>query len=114
MGSRHATGREVETVIRVGKAAIEQALRLVSVGLGQYCWLQSELHERNVAHDDEFQTRFNGFYRVRRNADWRSQFYALLEREKSAKRPFPVVLRALSKATGRVEASFASKLVATA
>jgi hypothetical protein len=50
---------------------------------------------------------------VRRGSAWRSAFFALLQQERSSRRPFAEVLRALHAATGRVEASFASKLAAT-
>jgi hypothetical protein len=59
----------VETnVIQLDEAAIEQALPLVSVGPEKYCRLQSVLATTDVAHDRAFQTRFNGFYRVRRTS----------------------------------------------
>jgi hypothetical protein len=63
-----------------------------------------------------FQRRFNGYYGVRRNAAWRAVFYGIFEAMKSAPQDrrarFQQVLGALHEATGRVEASFASKLVA--
>src|SRR5262245_59963745 len=67
----------------------------------------------DVAHDRGYQTAFNAFYPVRRGAAWRSAFFALLQQEKSRRQPFAKVLGALHAATGRVEASFASKLAAT-
>jgi len=94
-------------------AQIELALPRVSVGLVKYGWLQKELRLRDVSCDAEYQKRFNGFYRVRRNSDWRGAFFQILEGAKSAPISFGEVLRALHAATGRVEASFASKLVAT-
>lgn len=51
--------------------------------------------------------------RVRRNAAWRSTYYDLLARAKAEPLDFEVALRALHDATYRIEASFASKLVAT-
>ncbi|MDR7117383.1 hypothetical protein [Caulobacter sp. BE254] len=65
----------------------------------------------------EFQRRFNGFYGVRRNADWRGQFYDLFEAARTSEQThqvlFETVLLDLYAKTGRVEASFVSKLVAT-
>jgi hypothetical protein len=62
-------------------------------------------------------TRFNGFYGVRRNAAWRAEFYGHFEAMKqapgTAEARFGACLRALHTATGRVEASFVSKAVAT-
>lgn len=57
--------------------------------------------------------RFNAFYRVRRNSAWQATFYNLLQQSKAERQSFADVLRALHAATGRAEASFASKLVAS-
>jgi hypothetical protein len=100
-------------VIQLDEAAIEKALPFAAAGLNKYCWLQAALATTDVAHNREFQTRFNGFYRVRRNPAWQSAFYGLLEQNKSKPQSFAAVLRALHNATGRAEASFASKLVAS-
>lgn len=91
-----------------------KALPLVAVGLAKYRWLQAEAPRRDVSADPEFQKRFGGFYRVRRNAEWRAAYFRLLEDAKSSPMSFADTLRALHRATDRVEASFASKLVATA
>jgi hypothetical protein len=99
--------------MQLDEAIIDRALPLVSVGLEKYCRLQADLPMTDVSRDREFQSRFNGFYRVRRNADWQSAFYAILQEQKAAPQPFADVLRALYNATGRVEGSFASKLVAS-
>lgn len=64
-----------------------------------------------------FRTRFNGYYGVRRNASWRETFYRSFESMKSGPCDhvalFEDCLRDIWRATGRVEASFASKAVAT-
>ncbi len=61
--------------------------------------------------------RFNAYYGVRRNAAWRSQFYDRFEAAKvsvlSIEDLFEETLLGIYTDTGRVEASFASKLVAT-
>jgi hypothetical protein len=102
-------------VIRLDKPAIDHALPLVAVGLGKYCRLQAVLATKgvDVSRDRGFQTAFNGFYRVRRGAEWQFAFYSLLEQQRSAPTSFAGVLRALYNATGSIEASFASKLVAS-
>lgn len=76
-------------------------------------WLQNELLVRDISNDTEYRKRFGGFYRVRRNVQWRDAFFQILERGKSAPMSFGEALRALHAETGKVEASFASKLVAT-
>ena len=100
-------------MIRLDAEAIDKALQRAAKGLDKYSWLQTALPRTDVAHDREFQTAFNGFYRVRRDSEWQSAFYGLLERNKAERQSFAEVLRELHAATGRVEASFASKLVAT-
>ncbi len=100
-------------MIQLDEAAIEKALPLAAAGLKTNCWLQAALAEADVAHHREFQTRFNAFYRVRRNPAWQSAFYGLLQENKSKRQSFADVLRALHAVTGRAEASFASKLVAS-
>ena len=62
----------------------KRALPLVSVGLEKYCQIQADLAKTDVSRDRGFQTRFNSFYRVRRNADWQYGFYTLLEQQKAA------------------------------
>lgn len=61
--------------------------------------------------------KFNAYYGVRRNAAWRSTFYARFEAAKGStvgsRELFAEVVGDIFDTTGRVEASFASKLVAT-
>lgn len=61
--------------------------------------------------------RFNAYYGVRRNAAWRTAFYERFEAAKHSPDTgidlFAASVRDLAARTGRVEASFVSKLVAT-
>ena len=100
-------------MIQLSHARVNRALLKVRPGLAKYCWLQAELRQRDVSNNAEFQRRFNGFYVVRRNREWRQMFFRLLERRKAGAVSFGSTLRTLHEKTGRVEASFASKLVAT-
>jgi hypothetical protein len=60
--------------------------------------------------------RFNAYYGVRRNAAWRARFYARFQAAKASSLTshalFAEVLTGIQADTARVEASFASKLVA--
>ena len=67
------------THIELDREGIDQALPRVLAGLQKYGWLQTELRRRDVSRDREYQKRFNGFYRVRRNAQWQQAFYTMLE-----------------------------------
>lgn len=83
--------------------------------LGVYIFLLENL-DRAAAPDitAEYQKRFNYFYQVRRNAEWREKFYNLFFRHsRENKADFGDVLNSLFKLTGKVEASFSSKFVAT-
>src|SRR5262245_53339545 len=92
---------------------IDSALPRIAPGLQKYCWLQEQLLKRDVSSDPEYQRRFVGFYRVRRELAWRESFFELLESRKTQGLQFSEGLRRLADATGRIEASFASKLVAS-
>jgi len=99
--------------IELTKSAVDRALPRLRDALNQYLWLQAELRHRNVCLSREYQKAFNRFYRVRRGTEWQQVFYRVLEGAKSKPLSLPMVLRRLHAALGMVEASFASKLVAT-
>lgn len=92
---------------------IDRALERAARGVEQYCWIMQQVRAVDVRIDPTFQRRFNAFYRVRKGEAWRRIFYALLERAKSEPLTFSEALVALEQELGRVEVSFASKLVAT-
>ncbi len=87
--------------------------------LAVYGDLRKNLHRAHKISD--YERKFNYFYQVRRNARWRKKFYAIFyaqaSRGKGGKRAkrtdFGEILTLLLKATGQVEASFASKMAAT-
>ncbi len=97
----------------LSEAAIDRALAQAAPGLAKYLWLQANLRGRDIRTDAEFQRRFNGFYKVRRNEEWRRIYFDLMESAKPHGMHFADALAALQRATGRLEASFASKLVAS-
>ena len=83
------------------------------MGLKKYQWLQAQRDACDVRSNSEYRKRFNGFYRVRRGPGLAGHFYGLLEAKKGQTVPFTEVLEDLHRTTGRYEASFASKLLAT-
>ena len=93
-------------------AAIQQRLAL-GFGLDRYAAIMRRFPNVDVSKDRDCQRLFNGFYRVRRNETWRDAFYALFQRVRDARPTFEDILTALYDKTGRVEASFASKMLAT-
>jgi hypothetical protein len=94
-------------------ARVAATLPRIGTSIDTYCSLQRELHTRDVSADPDYQRRFTGYYRVRRNRAWRQAYFTLLQTHKVHGLPFEAALSAIAQATGRVEASFASKLVAT-
>jgi hypothetical protein len=102
-----------KSMVELTTEQIDCALLRVEDGLRQYMSLQEDLHKVDVSKDRQFQKRFNHFYRVRRGAEWQSQFYKLLQENKTHTTEFSEVLKAIKKYTGRYEASFSSKLVAS-
>jgi hypothetical protein len=100
-------------MICIEKEQIEEIISKIKKPLEQYLWIQKEIFKRDVSTDREFQKKFNGFYRVRRNSDWQKDFYQLMELNKNKNVIFGDVLDDMYKRTERMEASFVSKLVAT-
>ncbi len=82
-------------------------------GIEKYAEIMRDFPNVNVESDKNFQKKFNGFYRVRRNEAWQKVYYAILERGKKQSLSFEEVLREIYNETGRVESSFASKLIHT-
>jgi hypothetical protein len=95
------------------KEAIQKSLGSLERGLRSYVWLQRNLRLCDVRTNEHFQKRFDAFYRVRRDRGWRSDYFALMEASKVNGIDFPSALKEIHRLTGRIEASFASKLVAT-
>lgn len=64
---------------------------------------------------DGFQKLFNGYYRIRRNEEWRKEYYNYFESIKNnTDIDFNTIIDELYQRTnGNVEASFASKMLAT-
>ena len=101
--------------ITLDRKKIDEALPKVAPGLAKYLRIMAFVAKDPRYYDDpDFRRAFNGFYRVRRSAQtWQPQFFALMARAKAQNFDFPRTLSELFAATGRVEASFASKLYAT-
>ena len=100
-------------MIRLGKKDIDSLLPKVEKGLEQYCLLQQKLNKCQVNRNSDFQKEFTRFYRVRRNQEWRDHYFDLLESMKKKPLNFEKALQEIYQQTGRHEASFASKLIAT-
>jgi hypothetical protein len=100
-------------VIALTEQEIATALARIPDGLAKYQWIQDRVWRCDVTRDTSFQTRYNGFYRVRRGGGWRAGYFGIMQQAKSTGITFGQALRTLLAPSGRIEASFASKLVAT-
>ena len=60
-----------------------------------------------------FQRLFNGYYRIRRNEEWRRFYYQLFKIAKEENYGFDQIITSLFEKTGNVEASFSSKMLST-
>ena len=87
----------------------------INKGLSKYLYIMSSLISSNaIVTDLVFQREFNGFYKVRRNAVWRERYYKIFEEKiQNNQNCFENILRAIFEQTGRVEASFSSKMLAS-
>ena len=84
-----------------------------SMGFDKYKQIMEMVWKTDVSTNPDFQRTFNAFYRVRRNAEWRKAYYNLFEKAKDSNPSFEFIIRTIYKATGNIEASFASKMLAT-
>ncbi len=84
-----------------------------SMGFDKYKAIMTTFQKTDVSSDDAFQRTFNGFYRVRRDEEWRKAYYDLFEKVKNEKPSFESIIRTLYSETHNIEASFSSKMLAT-
>ena len=84
------------------------------LGLDKYEYIMNNFEKTDVSIDKDFQRKFNSFYVVRRNTNWRKIYYDYMEKNKNNKNiTFSEIITYLYKKTGNIEASFSSKLLAT-
>lgn len=105
----------IETILILDRRKIDEALPKVASGLAKYLRIMEIVAKDPRFYDDpDFRRAFNGFYRVRRSATtWQPAFFSLMARAKAQGFDFARTLKELFDNTGRIEASFASKLYAT-
>ena len=101
------------TLIKLDAEKILELQFARSLGLNLYEELVTIMPVTDVSRNLVFQRKFNAFYRIRRNAEWRRCYYSLFEQAKEKHYGFADVIRALFAETGNVECSFSSKMIAT-
>jgi hypothetical protein len=93
---------------------IRKAIERARKGIREYLEIMTLFPDTDVSRDEDFQRRFNGFYRIRqRSAEWYERYYWYMQNLKGQTPTFSDVLRYLYSTLGRYEPSFSSKLVAT-
>ena len=85
----------------------------IGSGLDAYCKIMSLYKSVDVSKNANFQRTFNYFYRVRRNEQWRKIYYDIFQRLRYKDTSFDEIITEIFEKTGRVEASFSSKMLAT-
>ena len=85
----------------------------ISLGLDKYQYIMDHVSKIDVSKDADFQRIFNGFYIVRRNAEWRTKYYDYFESIKDSNPTFEKIITYLYEQTGCIEPSFSSKMLAT-
>lgn len=99
---------------RFSHQQLKNAIKRVERGLFRYLELKMLFASGVDVRDRSFQKLFNGFYRVsRRTPDWYVSFYDVFYEALVNNFSFDQILEAIFRATGRVEASFASKIRAS-
>ncbi|MDR2054027.1 MAG: hypothetical protein LBP80_11500 [Treponema sp.] len=84
-------------------------------GLWKYLCIMGTVHHTNVAQNEYFQRVYNDFYVVRsRKKEWYKVYFTFMQNHKdNVSLTFEETLHHLYNKTGRIEASFSSKLLAT-
>ncbi len=100
-------------MIYIDSKKVIEARIAESMGFDKYKQIMETFRKTNVSSDLDFQRAFNAFYRVRRNAEWRKTYYDLFETSKNGTPSFESIIRTMYEATGNIEASFSSKMLAT-
>ena len=72
-----------------------------------------QMVRNNNVKDEQFRRIYVGFYKVRRNLEFRNLYFEILSSNLKKLRSFKEVLIEIYNGTGRIEPSFTSKLIAT-
>lgn len=92
----------------------DQVFMKIAPGLQQYNHIMEAVQTVDVSKDKEFQRMFNGFYRMRqRSQSFYTYYFSLMEQLKNKVVNFEIIYRNIYENTGRIEASFSSKMLAT-
>ncbi len=83
-------------------------------GLNVYMQIMRAVSEEGFTATKEFRKQFNGYYKVRQKSqEWYDKYYELMENQKTKPKSYEKILYELYPVKQTIEASFASKLIAT-
>lgn len=101
--------------ITLTRAKIDLVMPKLANGIHRYRDLQRSIRASGFRANEVFRKKYCYFYRItpHRNKGWQQHYFALLVRATKAKCNFRQILLEVKKRTGRIESSFASKLVAS-
>lgn len=97
--------------MRDAKTVIETVLTARRYDIEKYALTVEGIKKGDITKDRAYQRNYNGFYRVRRGADWQKVYYEIFEREKNNEPHFDKILTEMYERTGNTEMSFSSKMV---
>ncbi len=102
-------------MIKINPAEVFQERLAAALGLDKYSTIMHTASWVDVSTDADFQRYFDSYYKIRRNAAWRESYYQLFEsiRQTPDCITFDYILDELYQRTGNIEASFASKMLAS-
>ena len=93
------------------KTVIESVLTTRRKDIDKYALTIEGIKKGDITQDRAYQRNYNGFYRVRRGADWQKVYYEIFEREKNNEPHFDKILTEIYERTGNTGMSFSSKMV---
>ncbi|MEK7103369.1 MAG: hypothetical protein AAB870_03410 [Patescibacteria group bacterium] len=86
----------------------------IKIGVQQYLYIMDLVRTSNVQKNEEFQRKFNGFYRImKKSKEFYEALYQYLEDNKNKEISFEQTLGFFEQKFHPLEASFSSKIVAT-
>ncbi len=109
-------GWEVNCLKFLTDKKIDEALEKIGPGLIKYSCIQDMFKKVDVSQNEEFQRKFNGFYRVQKKPKaWYESFYFQMKKSRKGSINFLDALSEMYKNTRphHIEASFVSKMLAT-
>ena len=107
MGSNSNNISNLPEAKRVFSKSLEQ-----SMGLATYQYILDSFNKTDLRKDTNFQIKFNGFFKVRRNQNWRNNYYQIFENQKTLHNvSFKSILFEIYKLNGQIEPSFSSKIL---